>query len=229
MSYNNNHILKVKDLSVWYTKYGNSVQAIDNITINGIEEGSWVFITGDNGSGKSTFLKTIAKKTHNYTGNIEVDGNDIRQTGTKELSKKVFLLTQNPSTSTVEELTVWENLIFATEGKTTEDFKKSLKETGLTEHKNHLVKYLSGGQRQLLALQIAQLRDVSILMLDEPFTSLDPDNVKKGMEVVLKLWKRGITILFVTHDMEMLNHRKIKGYKLLIFEKGNLLNGRKQV
>lgn len=203
MNYNNTPILSVKNLTVTYNKYGSTVKALDNLTIEPIAEGSWTFLVGSNGSGKSTLFKAITKGIENYSGTIELDGIDIKKIASKQLSELVFLISQNPLACTVDELTVWENLQFATNGNAKGEFEESLKQSGLLEHKNHLAKNLSTGQRQLLALQIARLRKVKLLLLDEPFAALDPFNTEKALKIIFDLQAAGITVFFISHDMEL--------------------------
>jgi len=217
MNYNNTPILSVKHLTVTYNKYGSTVKALDNLSIEPIQQGSWAFLTGSNGSGKSTLFKAITKDITNYSGTIELNGTDIKKISSKRLSELVFLISQNPLACTVDELTVWENLLFATNGTTKEELEESLKQSGLLQHKNHIAKNLSGGQRQLLALQIARLRKVKLLLLDEPFAALDPENADKGLKIIKELQISGTAIFFITHDLELISNTDIEHKKIVLF------------
>lgn len=208
MNYNNTPILSVKSLNVTYNKYGSTIKALDNLKIEGINQGSWTFLTGSNGSGKSTLFKTITKDIVNYSGKIELLGIDIKKISFKRLAELVFLISQNPLACSVDELTVWENLLFATDNKSKEELENSLKESKLIKHKNHLAKNLSGGQRQLLALQIARLRNVKLLLLDEPFAALDYDNIQLATKLLVEINKSGTTIFFISHDTDFVNSMK---------------------
>ncbi len=220
MSYNNSTILSVKNLTVTYDKYGSTVKALDNLTLEPIAQGSWTFLIGSNGSGKSTLFKTITKNITSYTGTIEIAGTDIKKISSSQLSKHVFLINQNPLASTVDELTVWENLLFAINGSVNEKFEESLKQAGLLQHKNHLAKNLSGGQRQLLALQIARLRKVKLLLLDEPFAALDPVNMGNALKIIIDIQESGTAIFFISHDMEYMKnigvHNKVINLSTII-------------
>ncbi len=222
MNYNNTPILSVKNLTVTYRKYGSTVKALDDLTIEPITKGSWTFLVGSNGSGKSTLFKAITKGFENYSGTIELDGIDVKKIATKQLSEIVFLINQNPIACTVDELTVWENLQFATNDKAKGEFEESLKQLGLCEHKNHLAKNLSGGQRQLLALQIARLRKVKLLLLDEPFAALDPENANKAVTMVTNIWKNGTAVIFVSHDYALMEKPDFKESNKFFFKDGKL-------
>ena len=222
MNYNKTPILSIKDLTVIYNKFGSTVKALDKLTIESIQQGCWVFLIGSNGSGKSTLFKAIGNGIDNYSGKIELNGVDIKEYSSENLAKIVFLINQNPLASTVDELTVWENLIYATNGINKSDFDESLKQAGLEQHKDHVVKNLSGGQRQLLALQIARLRKVKLLMLDEPFAALDPVNVEKGLKLITDLQKTGTTIFFITHEMKLLKSHSSSSILIYKLHKGKI-------
>lgn len=219
MNYNNT-ILVIENLTVTYSRYGSTIKAINNLTIEPIQKGSWTFLLGINGSGKSTLFKTITKEVNNYSGTILLKEVNLKQYGSEDLAKTVFLINQNPLSSTVDELTVWENLVFATGKTNTDEFEKALQQAGLQNHKHHLAKNLSGGQRQLLALQIAKLRNVELLLLDEPFAALDPVNTKKATQMILDIHASGTTVFFISHDTEYVKESSV--YHKIIYLNNNI-------
>lgn len=222
MNYNNT-ILAIDDLTVTYSRYGSTIKAIDKLTIKPIQKGSWTFLLGSNGSGKTTLFNIITKEINNYSGTILLKGVNLKQYGSRELAKTVFLINQNPLSSTVDELTVWENLVFATDKTINGEFETALQQAGLQNHKHHLVKNLSGGQRQLLALQIAKLMNVQLLLLDEPVAALDPENQKKAIQMINNIWNDGTSIIFITHDNEIINMVEYNSSNKLELKAGKLL------
>lgn len=223
MSYNNDTILSIKNLTVTYNRYGSTVRAIDNLTLDNLKKGSWTFLTGSNGSGKSTLFKTITKEINNYSGAILLNGKDLKQYNPQGIAKTVFLINQNPLSSTVDELTVWENLLFATDKADKEKFENALQQAGLQNHKHHLAKNLSGGQRQLLALQIARLRNVELLLVDEPFAALDPINQEIALQMINKIWKEGTGIVFITHDNKIIDNLEYATSNKVVLNAGKRL------
>ena len=121
--------------------------------------------------------------------------------------------------------TLKENIIYAIK-KTATDYDRSiasektlysLNETGLDEFANHYPGQLSGGMKQRAALARALALDSSVLLMDEPFSSLDYFNRKNAQEFLLKFWERTrATILFVTHDI---NEAIILSQKIIILNK----------
>ena len=222
MYYSNESILSVRNLSVVYQKYGSTLHALKDINISSVERGSWIYITGSNGSGKSTFFKAITGEIPDFVGEVYIENVNLRNISTVRLSKILFFINQNPHETTVDELTVNENLLFCTKKTQRKEIENSIEKINLSSHKNHLVKNLSGGQRHLLALEIARLRNVQLLLLDEPFSSLDPDNQQVAFELIKELNRQGTTILFITHDMSLIKKETYSNTQTLIFNQGHI-------
>lgn len=214
MNYNK-EILNISNLTVKFNSFGSEISVFDNFTLPTINESEWIFLIGKNGSGKSTLFNVITGKNKDFQGDVEFFGENINSLSHKEKSKLFFLINQNPMSTTVDELTVLENLTLTIgDFVAKEKFTNILKEVGLEKHIKHLVKNLSGGQRQILALLIAKYRKTKLLLLDEPFAALDPNNVSIATEVIKDLWKSGTTIFFITHDMEYIENINIEEIKV---------------
>lgn len=226
MNYNpDSIILTVKDVTVTYNKYGSRIAALNTISLPDIKQGDWVFIVGSNGSGKSTLFKAISKQLNLNSGSIRIDSVNIENISFHQLSLLVFLVNQNPLASTIDELTVWENLLFAVPAASKSILIQTLKDSNLLEHKNHLAKNLSGGQRQILSLHIAKLKNVKVLLLDEPLAALDPSNRTMAMQLILDLNQKGMTVVFITHDENLITNPMIPQNKILIeLNNGKLKN-----
>ena len=153
-----------------------------------VEEGSFISIVGSNGSGKTTLLNLICGTDHVNGGQVVFDGRDI--TNLAEYKRAAFIgrVFQNPQMGTCPDLTIIENMALADNkggsfgllpavNKKRIDYYRSLVSEcgmGLENRMNVKVGALSGGQRQALALVIANMTDIKLLILDEHTAALDP-------------------------------------------------------
>jgi ABC-type Fe3+/spermidine/putrescine transport system ATPase subunit len=162
-------------------------------------------ILGESGSGKSTLLKIIAGLEEADGGDVRIDGRSIMQMKPKD--RGTVYLYQEPLL--FPHLTVAENISFGlkfkgSDSKTAE--KDTLRMIGQLKLTGQEAKYphqLSGGQKQRVAFGRAFIIHPKILLLDEPFASLDP-GTRQEMQVLFKeiADKENITSLFVTHDLK---------------------------
>lgn len=182
-----------------------------------IKEGEFISIIGSNGAGKSTLLDTITGNVMIDGGIIEVDGEVINSLAKHRRGKFVSKVYQNPSMGTAPSMTIFENLSMAdNKGKIfgfscglnhsrKEYYRGLLKELdlGLENLMDTEVQYLSGGQRQCLALLMATLNRPKILLLDEHTAALDPKTSKIIMEKTEEIvMKERIPTLMITHNLQ---------------------------
>lgn len=184
------------------------------------------FLIGKNGSGKSTFLKALT----NYDDEIEVTG--VIKLNNKSLDKgNMGLVTQSPSQSINLELSFLENLVLASTKRynhisfvpqiTTASkskmisFLKTFNNWNVFSELLHTeVAKLSAGQRQVLAILMRVVRFKELLLLDECTASLDFSNTKTIIGILLDLVKKGTIIIFVTHQIEILDIANSKIFKV---------------
>jgi branched-chain amino acid transport system ATP-binding protein len=193
-------LLLVKNISAGY----GPLHILSDISIQAVEEEITV-IVGPNGSGKSTLLKTIAGLTTIYDGNVSVDGKEISGLPAHEIAKRgLAYLPQTESVFT--QLTVSENFKMAGYTVSEEDFDTRLK-SGLTmfpQLSNYLkskVQNLSGGERQMLAMSMAMIRNPKVIMLDEPTANLSPKLATEVLRKVVELAKSfHMTVLLVEQN-----------------------------
>ncbi len=181
-----------------------------------VETGSFVSIIGSNGSGKTTLLNLVCGSVTPDSGKILFDGKDYTAVPEYKRSKTIGRVHQDPKNGTCPELTIVENMALADNkgkrygftpavNKKRIDYYKHLVSEcgmGLENRMNVKVGSLSGGQRQALALVIANMTDNKLLVLDEHTAALDPKTSENIMAFTDRIVKgKGITTLMVTHNL----------------------------
>ena len=181
-----------------------------------VEKGEFVSVIGSNGSGKTTLLNLICGSLSPDEGKILFNGKDITSVSEYKRAKIIGRVFQDPKTGTCPDLTILENMALADNknkvyglgrcvNKKRIDYYRSLLEQcnlGLENRLGVQVGTLSGGQRQALALIIANMTDIELLILDEHIAALDPKSSETVMELTDSLVKKHkITTLMVTHNL----------------------------
>ena len=173
-----------------------------------IDKGEFVSIIGRNGSGKSTLARLISVLLLPSEGEVFVDGMNTREEeNLYKIRRKVGMVFQNPDNQIVSQI-VEEDVAFGLENlnfppdKIRERVDGVLEEVGLYEFKNFPPHFLSGGQKQKLAIAGVLVMEPEYLVLDEPTSLLDPRGRRDVINLILKLHKKGITIVLITHRME---------------------------
>ncbi|UCD02199.1 MAG: ABC transporter ATP-binding protein [Promethearchaeota archaeon] len=175
--------------------------ALDNISFS-IQKGDIFGYIGPNGAGKTTTIKILVGLIKNYQGKVYIYGKDIAKNN-QDMHK---LIGYHPQEANFQE---WRTVdhAFKTFGRLSElDSKRLesriqdiLKLTNLSDVRYKKIAYLSGGMFQKLRLGQALLHEPEILVLDEPLSGLDPSSRFQFKEIIKKLAKSGITILFSSH------------------------------
>ncbi len=183
--------------------YG-KLQILSNVSMEASDKHVTV-IVGPNGSGKSTLLKTIAGLTSIYSGNVELDDNKISGLAPHVLAKRgIAYLPQTESVFT--QLTVGENFRMAGYTVTKQEYEDSLEKgykmfPQLSNYVKTKVQNLSGGERQMVAMTMALLRNPKVIMLDEPTANLSPKLAGEVLKNVESLaYDLGKTVLLVEQN-----------------------------
>ena len=162
--------------------------------------GEFVAVVGPSGAGKTTLLNIIAGIDDDYTGNVRTSG----QLSVAEKLKLGFMF-QHPSL--MPWLTVIENITLVMKSSTAanrlhDKAKQIVEQVGLSGFENSYPRQLSGGMQKRVALARAFAVEPQLLLLDEPFQSLDSPTANRFREQLMSLWNSQMqTILFVTHDL----------------------------
>ena len=211
--------LSIAGLRVEFERWGQTVTAVDGLDLV-VPQGQWVMLKGHNGSGKSSLLAAIAGRLRIAAGSID---STLRTPAEDGFSSDFFLVSQDPLAATADALSLMENLKAADpvpgSADRTSVHDSLMKSVDLWPRRDQLLRYFSGGERQQIALLIAQLRRPALLLLDEPFSALDPSRAAGCMELLRSIHRQGTTILQVTHD-DAIAHSF--GDRTLSLERGRL-------
>jgi heme exporter protein A len=180
-------------------KYFGRFSALRNLTLT-IEEGDFIALFGRNGAGKTTFLKIAAGLSRPSSGTLK-----MQPAGTKRLKftrGDIGYLSHN--TSLYVDLTAIENLRFFAhmlEAPAGEEFlMQRIRQVGLSGREHEPIRQYSRGMQQRLAIARAFLHDPSILLLDEPFTGLDPAGSDFLKSYLVKAHSESKTCVMAVHD-----------------------------
>ena len=231
----NKSLLKLRRISKIFSKGTvDEVRALDKIDLV-VNSGDYIAVIGSNGAGKTTLLNIIAGVYPPERGEIILNGRNITRLCEYRCAKFVGRVYQDPHVGTAAKMTIEENMAMAllrgqprglrvaTNKQRRELFRVALVPLGLGLEKrlNALVGTLSGGQRQALALVMANLSKPAILLLDEHIATLDPRTAQIVLDLTdMVVTREKMTTIMVTHNMELaLRH----GNRLIMMHKGRIV------
>jgi len=186
----NNLTISITDKSYTNPTDKTSKQVIKDLQLN-LVNNEFVCLVGPSGCGKTTLLNILAGLDAKFSGNISLDES--------QKPPKVGYVFQNPRL--LPWRTVQENIELASEAKI-ETLAFLLESMGLATEKNTFPAHLSLGMSRRVSIIRAFAMDPDLLLMDEPFVSLDPPTARQAQQLLIDLWsKRPHKILFVTHDL----------------------------
>jgi putative ABC transport system ATP-binding protein len=212
-------IIRLEDFQRTYRNGSLEVHAVRSVTLE-IFPGEFVAVMGASGSGKSTLMNTIGCLDRPTSGRYFLDDVDVGELGRDELAdlrnSKLGFVFQGfnllPRTSALENVELpllycrppipaWEQ---------EERAFAALETVGLADRADHYPNQLSGGQQQRVAIARALVNDPRVLLADEPTGNLDSRTSVEVMGVFQSLNERGITVVMVTHELDIASFAKRK-------------------
>lgn len=189
-------------------KYYGDFHALKNINLN-ISKGEVVVVIGPSGSGKSTMLRCINALEEITTGELLVEGVNLRdkKTNLNEVRKNLGMVFQH--FNLYPHRTVLDNITLApmkvakkSKAEAQKKAEELLAKVGMLDKKNVYPSQLSGGQQQRIAIARSLAMEPDIMLFDEPTSALDPEMVGEVLEVMKSLAsEEGMTMVVVTHEM----------------------------
>ena len=204
-------IIRIENLKRDFTVGSETVHALRGVNFD-IEEGSFVTIMGSSGSGKSTLLNLLGCLDTATSGEYYLDDVSVRSMNADERAtlrnRKIGFIFQNynllPKTTAVEnvELPLLYNGSIGNRERR-ERAVRALEAVGLKDRLEHKSNQLSGGQQQRVAIARALVNDPVIILADEATGNLDSRTSYEIIALMQELYRKGKTIIFVTHNPEM--------------------------
>ena len=221
-------VFELKSIYKDYMQGKEAVPVLKDITMS-VDEGEYVAIMGPSGSGKSTLMNIIGCLDKQTKGDFFFDGVDIMKCSYKDLSairnEKLGFVFQNfnllPRQSALENVEL--PLLYAgvSMRQRRERAIEALKRVGLEDRMSFMPTQLSGGQKQRVAIARAIVNHPRLLLADEPTGALDTKSGDQVMELFRELNEEGVTIVMITHEMEIANCAK----RVMFIRDGQLHKG----
>jgi len=196
-------VIATKDLN---KNYG-SKEVLKNLNVN-IHSGEVVAILGPSGGGKSTFLRCLNGLEAITSGEISFHGEKLPLTDKSwhDVRPKIAMVFQSydlfPNKTILENVTVGPiNVQKRNQEEINKEALEWLERVGLKDRKDDYPHQLSGGQKQRVAIVRSLCMNPEVILFDEVTASLDPENVREVLEVILELAKTNKTLVIVTHEM----------------------------
>jgi energy-coupling factor transport system ATP-binding protein len=204
--------------------YPNGIKVLEQVSFQ-IQRGEFVALIGQNGAGKTTLLKQLNGLLKPTAGDLFIDGINTKDSSTGELAQKVGYLFQNPDhqiflPSVEKEIGFGPSNLHLSKAEVKERVQNAAEQVGLIPYLKENPLFLSKGQRQRVAFASLLSMQPEVMVLDEPTTGQDYQEGIEIMEMVKELHQKGHTIVFVTHDMEL-----VAGYaqRVIVLNQGQVL------
>jgi biotin transport system ATP-binding protein len=213
-------IIKIEKLS---HRYEDGSYGLHSVSLQ-VDKGAFVVIAGANGSGKTTLLRHLNGLLAPTAGSVEIDGQSVRSNPARA-RRLVGMMFQDAASQIIGD-TVGEDVAFGPENLHLEReeidrrVQRALSRVGLADFVGQRPHLLSGGEKRRLAIAAILAMQPSVVVFDEPFTSLDYPGTGQVLSQMVSLQQTGHTILVTTHELEkVLAHAD----RLMIMHEGRLV------
>lgn len=209
--------------------YGKKMPVLDDVSLK-IKRGEFVFLVGYSGAGKSTFLKLLMKEEEPTSGEIYLEGEQIRKYSRRKipmLRRKMGVVFQD--FRLLKNKNVFDNVAYALEiiGARSLQIRRQVPSVlnlmGIAEKAKSYPHELSGGEQQRVAIARAMINNPKLLIADEPTGNLDYRTTEDIMELLSRINKRGTTVLMATHDRNIVDKMQ---KRVVTLERGSVMDDR---
>lgn len=207
-----NYAIEVQGLS----KSFGAIDAVQDVSL-GMPENEVMALMGDNGAGKSTFIKMLSGVITPDSGSIYIEDEEV-SLSSHEDARAHGIETVYQDLALAPNRTVWENLFLGKEIKSDgvlgsvfnwldddrmiRESRRVLTELGMDMDPQDVIKNMSGGQQQAVAIARAIQSDPKIVIMDEPTSALSVEAAEEILELIETLKKQGITIILIDHNID---------------------------
>jgi len=197
--------LNVQHLSYYYP---DKTLALKDVSFS-VKAGECVGLIGPNGAGKSTFFMLLMGFFEPAQGTIQILNQFLTKKTRKTLRRKLGLVFQNPNDQLFSP-TLWEDVAFGPfnlgydQAEISRRVNQTLESLGLIHLKNKPPHYLSFGEKKKAAFATILSMNPEIILLDEPFSNLDPESCVDILQIIQNYRQKNLTIIIATHDVDVL-------------------------
>jgi iron complex transport system ATP-binding protein len=202
-------------------------QVLRGVSVD-IADGEFLAVIGPNGAGKTTFLKCLLRLVPDWTGEVLLDGESLRQLTRRQLARRLAYVPQVPRSDTpytVREFVLMGRFAchspLSAPGLSDEKAaRRAMEQAGVVELADRSLATLSGGERQKAYIAAALAQEAPVLLLDEPSSQLDPRHRHEVGQLLRRFQaESGITIVLVSHD---LNEASLRADRILALRDGSI-------
>ena len=211
--------------------YDGGTTALDGIDME-IDSGEFVFLVGQSGSGKSTFMRLLTKELSATSGRVVIGGRDLtrlRGSRVPYLRRSIGCVYQD--FKLLPGRTVYDNVAYALEviGESPKTIKRLVPEVlnlvGLGEKSARMPDELSGGEQQRVSVARSFVNQPRLIVADEPTGNLDPDTSIGIMQLLYRINRTGTTVVMATHDRDLVDKMEMRVVEL---EDGRVVRDQRQ-
>lgn len=194
--------------------YSQDPEVISDVSFH-LRPGSFHFLTGPSGAGKTSLLRLLFMSLHPTRGRIELFGQDVTHISTSkraQLRRRIGIVFQD--FRLLDHLTTWENvsLPLRVSGKRIADYREDVTDllqwVGLGDRMHAYPSVLSGGEKQRAAIARAVIGKPELLLADEPTGNVDPQMARRLLRLFIELNRLGTSVLIATHDHQLMRQYK---------------------
>ncbi|MDU1313085.1 ABC transporter ATP-binding protein [Clostridium septicum] len=203
-------MIQLKGINKYYISGEEKLHALKDINLK-VEKGEFLAIMGPSGSGKSTMIKILGLLDNSFEGNYLLNNRDVRSLSDDKLTsfrnEKIGFVFQD--FNLIKRLTIKENIELpmlykgCTLRETGKRVRELLEKVKLEDKINKYPTQLSGGQQQRISIARSLVNNPEIIIADEPTGALDSHTSEEIMNIFKDLNKSGITIILITHDINV--------------------------
>jgi len=226
-------MLSIQNVSKIYPSHSNGkpTVALDNVSFK-IDGKEFVSIVGKSGAGKTTLLKLILAEEKPTQGQIFFDGQDVHKIKKSQLSKlrqRIGTVFQDyklfPSKTTYENIAYVMEVMGADEKEIQRDVHQILELVGLIDRADNFPNELSGGEKQRVTIARAFIHRPDVILADEPTGNLDPYHTLDIIQLLVKIYELGTTVILSTHDKGIINSL---GKRVITLDQGKIVRDEKR-
>jgi cell division transport system ATP-binding protein len=195
-------------------KYGRGPDILRDVDFH-LRPGSFHFLTGPSGAGKTSLLRLLFMSIHPTAGQMQLFGQDVGRVDAKrraQFRRRIGFVFQEYRL--LDHLTTWENvaLPLRVSGKQIEDYKEDVTDllqwVGLGDRMHGYPSVLSGGEKQRAAIARAVIGKPELLLADEPTGNVDPQMARRLLRLFIELNRLGTSVIIATHDHQLMRQFK---------------------